>query len=131
MRLPGRLILALAVLLLAEPALALRCKGRLVMQGDPQAKVHKFCGDPVSVQQRTIYRSGIPRQRLGESMTVESGNAEFNGSHDELLIHDRSVVEVLVEEWTYNFGPHKLMRVVRFEDGLVAEITGLSYGYLD
>ncbi len=52
-------------------------------------------------------------------------------SQQELLIHDRSVVEVLIEEWTYNFGPHKLMRIVRFENGLVAEIDHLGYGYTD
>ena len=128
---PCRLILAAALLLLAEPALALRCKGRLVMEGDPQVKVLKFCGDPVSMQQRTIYRSGIPRPWVGNRMSVESGDTEISVSNEELLIHDRSVVEILVEEWTYNFGPHKLMRVVRFENGLVAQITGLSYGYAE
>lgn len=128
---PSRLIFATAVLLLAEPALALRCKGRLVMEGDPQVKVLKFCGDPASIQQRTIYRSGIPRRRVDHRMSVESGDTQINVSREKLLVHDRSVVEIVVEEWTYNFGPHKLMRVVRFENGLVAEITGLSYGYLD
>ena len=129
---PGRLIFAIAVLLLAEPALALRCKGgRLVMEGDPQAKVLKFCGEPVSIQQRTIYRSGIPRGWIGQRMSVGSGDTEINVSREELLIHDRSVVEIVVEEWTYHFGPHKLMRVVRFENGLVAEITRLGYGYLE
>jgi hypothetical protein len=126
----GRLLLAAVVLLLAEPALAFRCKGKLVMEGDPQFKVLKFCGEPVSVQQRTIYRSGIPRHRFVTGTTINEG-AEVGVSSQELLIHDRSVVEVIVEEWTYNFGPHKLMRVVRFENGLVAEIDHLGYGYSD
>jgi len=129
MRSISRLVIATVALLLAEPALALRCKGKLVMEGDPQAKVLRFCGEPTSTQQRMIYRSGIPRAWVGNSMSVDNGNTEINQSRDELLIHNRSVVEVLVEEWTYNFGPHKLMRVVRFENGLVAEITRLGYGY--
>ena len=128
---PSRLIFAIAILLLAEPALALRCKSKLVMEGDPQAKVLKFCGDPTSIQQRTIYRSGIPRDRFGQRVVVGSDDAQMDVSREELLIHDRSVVEVLVEEWTYNLGPHRLMRVVRFENGLVAEIRHLGYGYLE
>lgn len=40
-----------------------------------------------------------------------------------------AVVEVPVEVWTYNFGPYKLMRRVRFVDGLVEEIETLGYGY--
>jgi hypothetical protein len=101
------------------------------MEGDPQAKVLRFCGEPVSVQHRTIYRSGIPRQRFVTGTSLQNPDAEFEVSHEELLIHDRSVVEVLVEEWTYNFGPHKLMRIVRFENGLVAEVDQLGYGYND
>ena len=34
-----------------------------------------------------------------------------------------------IEEWTYNLGPHQLMRVVRLENGYVAEIKHLGYGY--
>ncbi len=37
--------------------------------------------------------------------------------------------EVVVEEWTYNFGPRRLMRVIRFENGLVTSIRQLGYGY--
>ena len=39
------------------------------------------------------------------------------------------VEEVVIEEWTYNLGPHQLMRVVRLENGYVAEIKQLGYGY--
>jgi len=38
-------------------------------------------------------------------------------------------VEVPIEIWTYNFGPYKLMRQVRFVDGVVDEIETLGYGY--
>jgi hypothetical protein len=124
-------LLGVALMLLAEPALAFRCKGKLVSAGDPQAKVLKFCGDPVSVQQRLVYRGGVPRSRISRDLPAINDAADFDTTRRELLIHDRSVVEVVVEEWTYNLGPHKLMRVVRFEDGLVAEVKRLGYGYLD
>ena len=113
--------------IVAEPAFAMRCGNKLVSDGDPQAKILKYCGEPVAVQVRTIYRSGFPR-RLS-SLSDTSSARHF--SDEELLIHRRSVVEVLVEEWTYNFGPRRFMRMVRFENGLVAEVTQLGYGYAE
>jgi hypothetical protein len=41
----------------------------------------------------------------------------------------RDLVEIPIESWVYNLGPHKLMRRVRFEDGVVVEIETLGYGY--
>lgn len=125
------LLLAAAVMLLAEPAFAFRCKGKLVKEGDPQAKVLKYCGEPVSAQQRMIYRSGVPYAWVDRGIALESDNGSISSTRRELAIHDRSVVEVVVEEWTYNFGPHRLMRMVRFENGLVADVGSLGYGYLD
>ena len=117
----GRLLLFLTILFAAESALALRCGNKLVSRGDPMAKVLKYCGEPVTVQQRSIVRGGIPRSK-------SSVNDRY-AFDDELLINRRSYVEVLVDEWTYNFGPRKLMRIVRFENGLVAEVKELRYGY--
>ena len=37
--------------------------------------------------------------------------------------------DVRVEEWTYNFGPRKLMRLIRLENGVVADIQELGYGF--
>jgi hypothetical protein len=36
---------------------------------------------------------------------------------------------VSVESWIYNLGPNKLMRRIRFEDGIVVQIETLGYGY--
>jgi hypothetical protein len=124
-----RFLLLVAAALLAEPALALRCKGRIVSEGDPQAKVLRFCGAPTSTQQSLIYRSGIPRVPVTSGLSTATGDSEFGAVREELLIHERSLVEVLVEEWTYNLGPHKLMRIVRFENGLVTDVRQLGYGF--
>ncbi len=121
----GRLLLLLLAIGFAEPALALRCGNKLVQRGDPIPKVLKYCGEPVATQQRSIVRRGIPRSRVFRDRRLR------DYSEDELLINDRSYVEVLVEEWTYNFGPRKLMRIIRFENGLVADVTELGYGYRD
>lgn len=119
MRLP-RLLPALLVPVLvavSDPAFALRCGSKLVREGDPKAKILKICGEPDAVQRRSVLRAGIP-PRLGRDYT-----------EGDLLIPDRSYVEVIVEEWTYNFGPRRLMRIVRFENGLVREVEQLGYGY--
>ena len=40
-----------------------------------------------------------------------------------------TIEDVVIEEWTFNFGPHQLIRVVRLENGYVEEIKHLGYGY--
>jgi hypothetical protein len=39
------------------------------------------------------------------------------------------VEDVWIEEWTYNLGPSKLMRLVRIENGFVTDVRNLGYGY--
>lgn len=118
------LVAACSLLLLAAgPALAFRCGSKVVSEGDHYSKILKFCGEPIGVQQRVIYRSGPTRPRIltegPNGLTIER----------EVLQYDRSYVEVQVEEWTYNFGPRRLMQLVRFEDGFVTEVEQLGYGY--
>jgi hypothetical protein len=104
-----------ALILLTAPAFAcadaMRCGSRLVSEGDTQTDVRERCGEPSDVQSRSILRR--PSYFL---------NGRYYHFGDE-------VVEVPVQVWTYNFGPYKLMRRVRFVDGLVEEIETLGYGY--
>jgi hypothetical protein len=122
----GHAVLVLALFVCMEPAFALRCGNRLVSEGDHQLKIEKYCGEPAAVTLHTVYRSGIPtsRHRHGRQQLSHAN------SSDELLIHNRSLEEVQIEEWTYNFGPRRLMRVIRFENGLVTNVTALGYGYI-
>jgi len=115
---------------LAVQADTMRCDRNLISRGDHQGEVLASCGEPVISTRKTIYRSGIPRSRLRSLSLAHnfySGYSEL--SNDELLIHYRSVVEVPVETWTYNFGPHYFMREVIFTDGRVSRINTLGYGH--
>jgi hypothetical protein len=105
--------LAALLLALATPASAdgMRCGSKLVSNGDPRAKVRQFCGEPTDVQTRSILRRPI---------------FNFGGR---VYTYGDGYVEVPVEIWTYNFGPYKLMRQVRFVDGRVEDIETLGYGY--
>jgi hypothetical protein len=128
MSLVGTVTTALLLLLVADPALAFRCQTRLVTEGDPQAKVRRFCGEPTSIQQRIVYRSGIAL-RPSREIVVSSATSELRVAREELALHERSVVEVVIEEWLYNLGPNQLMRLVVFENGLVRDVRQLGYGY--
>ena len=101
-------VAALVLLIAVSPAHAFRCGTRIITQGDPAEKILRFCGEPTSVQTRVSQRAYIT---------------------DYGRVIPGAVEEVLIEEWTFNLGPHQLMRVVRLENGLVADIKHLGYGY--
>ena len=91
----------------------LRCGSRLVTRGDHAVKLLKFCGEPAAVRSWVIERGVVDLDRR-------------------LLRHSLGFVEeVLVEEWTYNFGPTRLMRQVRIENGIVRSVESLGYGFRD
>jgi Protein of unknown function (DUF2845) len=94
---------------LAAPAHALRCDSRVIARGDYAAKVLHYCGEPEYVQSRVVRRALFGH--FGPALT--SGLAG----------------DVQVEEWTYNFGPNKLMPILELENGIVTRIRYLGYGY--
>jgi Protein of unknown function (DUF2845) len=96
----------------ASPAAAMRCSHRLITEGDHASKVLKFCGEPISVESRYAERP----------YWHERGGSE--------LLLPGFYEEVKVEEWTYNFGPQRFMRLVRLENGVVTDIRQLGYGFL-
>jgi hypothetical protein len=104
-----RWLTALLALLLAAPAQALRCGMKVIDEGDHSTRLLRYCGEPVTVQTRLAQRSVV-------------GNVGG-------LLFPGFVEDVVIEEWTYNFGPHKLMRVVRVENGIVTDIKPLGYGF--
>jgi hypothetical protein len=95
----------------AAPAHAFRCGTHLVHEGDTRAAVAAKCGDPTDVERRSVWRRPV---------VWYHGRPYHIGSDS---------IEVPVESWIYNLGPNKLMRRVRFEDGIVTEIETLGYGY--
>jgi len=104
----ARAVIALLLLLAAAaPAHAFRCGSRIITTGDHAEKLLRYCGEPVSVQTRVLQLPYVRDRR------------PYPGIID----------EVVVEEWIFNRGPQHLMRSVRLENGFVAEIKSLGYGY--
>jgi hypothetical protein len=103
--------IAMAALLLASgPAHAFRCGTRIISRGDHVSKLLQFCGEPVTVQSRLAQRA-------------------FTTDRGRVYVFPGLVEDVVIEDWTYNFGPNLLMRQVRLENGFVAEVRNLGYGY--
>jgi hypothetical protein len=99
-------------LLGCSPAFAFRCGAKLVTEGDTRAEVAAKCGEPADViKMSSVYR---------RPMIWTNGRPYYIG---------QDFMEVPVEAWLYNLGPNKLMRRVRFENGVVAEIETLGYGF--
>jgi hypothetical protein len=100
---------------------ALRCGVRLITEGDTKLKVLAECGEPQYIEtweEERIYR-------------YDPWTGYDNDQHDDKgLRKPRFIKEyVVVEEWTYNHGPHRFMDHVRFENGKVREIISGEYGY--
>lgn len=89
----------------------LRCGNRLVDVGDTQDKVRALCGEPESIETRTVLRR------------------PSYWRHGRRVYYGEGVVDVAAELWTYNFGPNRFMRRIRFVDGRVEEIESLGYGH--
>jgi hypothetical protein len=110
-RLRSPAIVLVLALLGAGPAVAdsMRCGNRIVKDGDPIEKVLDVCGEPVKKERTWIQRP--PQYELGDRYY------SFPGRED-----------VPVDLWTYDFGRNKLMRRVRFVDGLIVSIVELGKG---
>lgn len=84
---------------------ALSCSGGIISNGDRNTDVIAKCGPP-----------------------------DFRDSHQEEVIqrldsNTKQKIIINVEEWTYNFGPNQLTRIVVLQNGVVYEIRTGNYGY--
>lgn len=105
------LLAMLALAAAPASADAFRCGTRLVTDGDSSGKVLALCGEPTELRRSSILRRP----------TVWIYGAPYYVSND--------LVEVPLEIWIYNLGPQKLMRELRFEDGILVDVKTLGHGY--
>ena len=104
-----RLCLLLSLLSFALPAAALRCGNDLISTGDRTGEVRRLCGEPQQIDDREELRTwGVEDPRTG-------------------LYTERTEL-VKSSEWLYDFGPRRLMRLLRFENGRLVEIDELGFG---
>jgi hypothetical protein len=103
----------------SNPSWALRCGSRLVQEGMHESRVIELCGEPVSTRHLGyVLRPYIIKVPAG--ISVAHGTRHIYGGYHE---------ELDVREMLFNFGPHKLMRLIRFEGGRLTEIRTEGYGH--
>ena len=122
-----RLITAFLMLsVYVSPAQAFRCGQDLVPDKASFSEVRRLCGSPTDVQRWVEYRGvGIlPYNYPSHSSGRYYSSKRYGSTHVNPII-----IPVNIEEWIYNFGPHRFMRVLRFEEGRLKSVGVLERGY--
>lgn len=109
-------------LLLSAEARAdgLQCGDSLVSSGDSPYQVRAICGDPDAAVHRIEYRT--IRQRIPTPCVRENGHQRC-----ETIVEQ--TVEVVIDEWTYDFGRDRFIEYLTFEQGHLIRVTEGSYGH--
>jgi uncharacterized membrane protein len=113
--------LALALLSICPAARAdsLACNGRIVSTGDSRYEVKAECGEPDDVSQRVEYRT--VRGRVAGPCRRTDGKITCSDTREQ-------VVEVVIDEWIYDFGRNRFIEYLTFEQGKLVSVRTGSYG---
>lgn len=96
----------------AGEAATIRCGNELASDGASKSDVLLKCGEPMSKDSRTEAVGEKTKQKTDEARTTSTEH----------------VVYKTIDEWTYNFGPRRLMQVVVFENGRLVDVRSAGYG---
>lgn len=99
------MLFVLLLLVVATPAKALRCNGRLIDSGDHALQVRERCGEPYWIDRYSEW------QVMGEDGPLEQR------------------VERSVEVWFYNFGSNRFLQRLIFRDDRLQHEESLEYGF--
>jgi hypothetical protein len=95
----------------------MRCENKLVQPGDSAYEVKSLCGPPDDIQQRTEQR----RVQRVVQRPCPSGNGYCS-----IMVED--IVAVVIDEWTYDFGPQRFLQFLTFEAGKLVHVRSGPYG---
>ena len=99
---------------------SLSCEGRIVSSGDSRYEVKAVCGEPDDASQRVEYRTA--RGRVAGPCTREDGKIRCSQTREH-------VVEVVIDEWIYDFGRNRFIEYLTFEQGRLVSVRSGSYGH--
>lgn len=108
---------------------ALRCGHYLVGPGDFKDDVLEKCGPPDAAQSHYETRGRGNRARLNQFNFNQSTINQFNVFQNPNLAYEQDnfeEIEILVEEWKYDFRRGRLRKMLRFENGRLKEIHDLG-----
>ena len=120
---PCIILLTSLLFLFASVSLAdLRCGTELVHEGDTKTEVIHKCGEPDYVE--AWEEEHIQRQYY-HVPTFSTRRGEYYWYREPLLVKEL----IRIEESTYNFGSTPFIRFLRFENGLLRNVSRGPYGY--
>jgi hypothetical protein len=101
---------------------AFRCGTQLVGEGDTRAEVIQKCGEPTFVDS---WEEELIQRDFGTFRDYDPRTGRYEGSREPFLVK----IQVKIELWTYNLGSTQFIRYLRFENGILKEITTGAKGY--
>jgi hypothetical protein len=101
---------------------AFRCGTKLVSDGDTRAEVIQKCGEPTFVDS---WEEELIQRDFGAVRNYDPRTGRYEGSREPFLVK----IQVKIELWTYNLGSTQFTRYLRFENGILKEITTGAKGY--
>ena len=99
---------------------SLSCNGRIVETGDSRYDVRSICGEPDDASQRVEYRT--VSGRVAGPCSREGGKIRCSQTREQ-------VVEVVIDEWIYDFGSNRFVEYLTFEQGRLLSVRNGSYGH--
>lgn len=96
-----------------------RCETRLVTEGDSSMEVRSHCGDPDEARQRV--ESRVISRYVNTPCMKRHGPGVCT-----VMVQD--IISVLVDEWTYDFGPQRFIQFLTFEQGKLVSVESGDYG---
>jgi Protein of unknown function (DUF2845) len=97
---------------------SIRCENKLVSPGDSAYEVRMLCGMPDATAQR-IERRAIRR-------VVDAPCANGLGRCPYVI---EEGIDVVVDEWTYDFGKQRFIQYLTFEAGKLVSLKSGDYGH--
>ena len=98
----------------------LACEGRIVGTGDSRYEVKAVCGEPDDAAQRVEYRT--VSGRVAGPCSRDGGKIRCSQTREQ-------VIEVVIDEWVYDFGRNRFIEHLTFEQGRLVHIRTGTYGH--
>jgi len=121
---PLRIFLISVSFLFSQSVFALRCGHVLVNIGDTKHDVIEKCGEPESMESH-IERRGEENYANGSQF---NGRRQYPRTGINYGQNRYVEVEVVIDEWIYDFGRRRLQQYLRFENGRLKEVKSAGRG---
>ncbi len=114
------------ILFFSQSAFSLRCGHSLVKEGDYKAEVEDKCGEPDSTEYHYERRGNS--NHADTTLYGYNDKSRFPTNSFSYGQQNYQDIEILVDEWVYDFGRARLRKLLRFENGRLKDIESLGRG---